>query len=72
MYVYPMKSKTEIVNAVKAFSKAIGVPTALILDPEGTHKSEALKKAANYMNLPWKLLERQTQWENLLSFILAY
>ena len=28
MYVYPMKVKTEIVNAVKAFAKAIGVPKA--------------------------------------------
>ena len=39
MYVYPMKSKKEIINAVKTFAKAIGVPAALILDPEGTHKS---------------------------------
>ena len=36
MFVYLMKVKTEIVNAVKAFAKEIGVPTALILDPEGT------------------------------------
>ena len=61
MYVYPMKSKKEIVNAVKAFAKAIGVPTALTLDPKGTHKSEALKKATNDMNLPLKILERRTQ-----------
>ena len=57
---------------VKAFAKAISVPTALILDPEGTHRSDALRKAANDMNLPLKFLERQTQWANLLSFILAY
>ena len=36
MYVYPMKVKTEIIDAVKAFAKEVGVPTALILDPEGT------------------------------------
>ena len=64
MYVYPMKVKTEIVNVVKAFAKMIGVTTAPILDPEGTHKSEALKKAANDMSLPLKFLERQTQWAN--------
>ena len=34
MYVYPMKLKTEIINAVKVFVKEIGIPTALILDPE--------------------------------------
>ena len=56
MYVYPMKVRTEIVNAVKAFAKAIGVPMALILDPEGTHRSEELQKAANGMNLPLKFL----------------
>ena len=42
MYVYLMKVKTKIINAVKAFAKAIGVPTALILGHEGTHRSEVL------------------------------
>ena len=71
MYVYPMKVKTEIVNVVKAFAKAIGVPTALTLDPEGTHKSEALKIVANDMNLPLKLLERRTQWANLAELYIG-
>ena len=35
MYVHPMKEKSEIIDAVKAFAKEIGVPTALILDPAG-------------------------------------
>ena len=52
MYVYPMKVKIEIINAVKVFAKAIRVLTALVLDPEGTHRSKALQKAANDMNLP--------------------
>ena len=34
MYIYPMKSKTDILNAFIVFAKAIGVPTTLILDPE--------------------------------------
>ena len=71
MYVYPMKVKTEIVNVVKAFAKMIGVTTAPILDPEGTHKSEALKKAANDMNLPSKYLERQIQWDNLAELCIG-
>ena len=70
MYVYPMKVKTEIINAVKAFANAIGVSTALILDPEGTHSSATLKKAANDMNLPLKFLERRTQWANLAELYL--
>ena len=71
MYVYPMKVKTEIVNAVKAFAKAIGVPTALILDPKGTHKPEILRKAANDMNLPLKFLESRTQWANLVELYIG-
>ena len=35
MFVYPMKLKTEIPNAVKPFAKQIGVPKSLICDPEG-------------------------------------
>ena len=60
-----MKAKIEIINVVKAFAKAIGVPTALILDPKGTRRSDTLQKAANDMNLPLKFLERRTQWANL-------
>ena len=44
MFVYPMTLKTEIVNAVKAFAKQIGVPTYLILDTEGTETSKELNK----------------------------
>ena len=54
MYVYPMEAKTEIINAVKAFAKAIVFPMALILDPKGTHRSEALQNVANDINLPLK------------------
>ena len=71
MYVYPIKSKIEIINAVKAFAKPIGVPTALILDPEGTQRSEALQKAANDMNLPLKFLEQRTQWANLAELYIG-
>ncbi len=42
MYVYPMKSKSEIPLAVKAFAKEIGVPISLILDIKGTQKSHKL------------------------------
>ena len=71
MYVYPMESKTETINAVKAFAKATGVPTALILNPEGTHWSDALQKAANDMNLPLKFLERRTRWANLVELYIG-
>ena len=71
MYVYPMKVKIEIINAFKAFAKANGVPTALILDPEGTHRSDALQKAANDMHLLLKFLERRTQCANLVELYIG-
>lgn len=51
MFVYPMKSKSEIPDAVKAFAKEIGVPVSLILDPEGTQKSNKLDKIAKDMGV---------------------
>ena len=54
MFVYPMKLKTEIPNAVKAFAKEIGVPTSLICDPEGTQTSRELKKNLKDMCCPLK------------------
>ena len=44
MYVVPMKSKTQIVDAVKRFAKEIGVSMLLILYPEGTHRRDKLEK----------------------------
>ena len=71
MFVYPMKAKTEIVNAVKAFAKQIGVPTALILDPEGTQTSKELAKVTKDMCCPLKFLERATQWGNLAELYIG-
>ena len=61
MFVYPMESKSEIPNAVKAFAKEIVVPVALILDPEGTQRSNNLDKITKDMGCKLKFLERQTQ-----------
>ena len=65
IYVYPMKSKSEIPDAVKAFAKEIGVPTCLILVSEGTQQSKELCKITQEMTCPLKFLERATQWANL-------
>lgn len=39
--------------AVKAFAKEIGIPTFLILDLEGTHRSDELRTVTNGMNCLW-------------------
>jgi len=71
MYVYPMKSKSEIPNAVRAFAKEVGVPTSLILDPEGTHKSKELRKLTQELACPLLFLERATQWANLAELYIG-
>ena len=72
MYTYPMKEKIEIVNAVKSFAKEIGMPTALILDPEGTQRSKELNKVTKDMCSPLKHLERRTQWANLAELYIDF
>ena len=54
-----MELKTEIVNVVKAFGKEIGVPTPLILDPEGTQNSKELNKVMKDMCCSLKFLEKK-------------
>ena len=71
MYVHPMKAKTEIIDAVKAFAKEIGVPTALILDPAGEQRSKELEKVTKEMGCPLKYLERATQWGNLAELYIG-
>ena len=71
MYVYPMKEKTESINAVKAFVTKIDVPTALIFDSEGTQRSKVLNKVAQNMCCPLKYLKRATQWGNLAKLYIG-
>ena len=42
MYTYPMRENSEIVKAVKTFAKEIGVPTALILNPDAELEHDTL------------------------------
>ena len=71
MYVVPMTSKTQIVDAVKQFAKKIGVPMSLTLDLEGIQRSDKLKTTVNKMDLPLKFLKRKTQWENLAELYIG-
>ena len=59
VFVYSMKVKTEIIYAVKAYGKEIGVPTYLILDPKGTQISKELNKVVKDICCSFKYLERR-------------
>ena len=59
MYVYSMKSKSEIPMAVKPFAKEIGVPISLIINPEGTQRSHKLDNVTKEMICKLKFLIRK-------------
>jgi hypothetical protein len=44
VYVVPMKSKSEVLQAVKQFAKEIGAPDAIICDAANEQKSKPLRK----------------------------
>ena len=71
MFIYPIKKKTEIINAVKAFVKEIDVPTALILDPKRTQTSKELNKVALDTYCPLRYLERRTLQVNLAELYIG-
>ena len=64
IYVVLMKSKSEVLQAVKQFAKEIGAPDALISDSAAEQKSHALKKFCNQMDTTLRLLEEGTPWAN--------
>ena len=64
MFVVPMKSKGEIVNALKLFAKEVGVPEALIVDPSGEQTSAAAKQYCQKIGTTLRIIEEHTQWAN--------
>ena len=64
VYVVPMKSKGEFPEALKMFSKEIGVPTALIVDPAGEQTSQEVRKFCHQIGTTLRTLEENTQWAN--------
>ena len=64
VYVVPMKSKSEVLQAVKQFAKEIGAPEALICDMAGEQTSHALKKFCQEIGTTLQLLEEGTPWAN--------
>ncbi len=47
VYVVPMKTKSEVMQAVKQFAKEIGAPDAIISDAAAEQNSQAMKKFLN-------------------------
>ena len=64
VYVVPMQSKSEVLQAVKQFAKEIGAPDAIISDMAGEQTSLALRKFCNEIGTTLRALEEGTPWAN--------
>jgi hypothetical protein len=64
VYVVPMKSKSEVLHAVKQFAKEIGAPDAIISDAAGEQSSQKLRKFCSEIGTTLRYLEEGTPWAN--------
>jgi hypothetical protein len=59
-----MKSKSEVLQAVKQFAKEVGAPDAIICDAASEQKSADLKKFLGEIGTTLRVLEEGTPWAN--------
>ena len=59
-----MKSRNEVLQAVKQFAKDIGAPYAIICDGDSKQRSHNLKKLLGEIGTTLRLLEEGTPWSN--------
>jgi hypothetical protein len=64
VYVVPMQSKAEVLQAVKQFAKEIGAPDAIICDMAGEQTSRELKRFCQEIGTTLRVLEEGTPWAN--------
>ena len=64
VYVVPMTTESEVLQAVKQFAKAIGVPDAIICDASGAQTSKAVRKFCSDIGTTLRVLEENTPWAN--------
>jgi hypothetical protein len=64
VYVVPMKSKANVLDAVKQFAKEIGAPDALIFDMSGEQTSQPMRNFCHEIRTSLPVLEEGTPWAN--------
>ena len=69
--LYHLKSKGQFKDALKLFSKEVGVPDRLVLDPSGEQLSSTVKNFSNKVGLVLKYLEESTQWANRVELYIG-
>ncbi len=64
VYVVPMRSKSDVLEAVKQFAKETGAPDAIISDAAAEQKSQKLRKFCSEIGTTLRILEEGTPWAN--------
>ena len=64
IYVVPMTTESEVLQAVKQFAKAIGAPDAIICDASRAQTSKAVRKFCTDIGTTLRVLEENTPWAN--------
>ena len=64
VYVLPMKSNSEVLQAIKKFSKQIGASDSIIPDAVSERKFQALWKIFFEMGTTLRVLEERNPWAN--------
>ena len=64
VYVIPMRSKSEVPAALRAFAKAVGAPDAIVCDASGEQTSREVKQFLNRIGTALRVLEEGTPWAN--------
>ena len=62
VYVVPMKSKGDVLHAMKQFVKEIGTPEAFVCDMSGEQMSSNIKQFCNDIATSLRALEEGTPW----------
>ena len=62
--MYPMRTQSEYMSALKQFSKDVGVPNVLICDSHPSQKARDVKQFLTTVGTTLKILEAETQWAN--------
>ena len=64
VYVIPMRTKSEVPAAIRAFAKAVGAPEAIVCDASGEQTSREVKQFLNRIGTALRVLEEGTPWAN--------
>ena len=64
LYVVPLKRKSEVMSAVKQFTKEIGAPDAIVCDMSMEQTSPEIETFLNDIGTTLRVLEKGTPWAN--------